>query len=154
MSQFKHGVNEHVTRNTKIFSSLGQWGTAKEIKLTIPPVFEMKEGVVIPKNSDVSGSITAKTHTLKILCGLALAAGSWEEVPPMPFLSLINPVFNGTGLPFVVQLNTVFINPPGDIAANLLEGDNMYHEFPLIIAGDCYLGGARINKEIPKAAFI
>ncbi len=154
MAQFKHGVEEHITRATKIFSPLGQFGTCKEAKISISPVFEMKEGVVIPKDSVTSASLTAKTHTLKIICGIALISGSWEEMPPLPFLTLINPVFNGSGLPFFVLMESVYINPPQDYTYNLLEGDNMYHEFPLVVAGNTYLGGARINKEIPQAVFI
>jgi len=154
MTQFKHGVEEHVTKATKIFSPLGQFGTCKECKASISPVFEMKEGVVIPKDSVTSASLTVKTHTLKIICGLAALSGSWEEMPPLPFLSLINPVFNGNGLPFIILMESVYINPPGDYTFEMLEGSNMYHEFPLVVAGNTYLGGARINKQNPQAAFI
>lgn len=147
----KNGVEDHVTRGTKLLSPLGEFITAKEFKLSIPAIFEIKEGVVIPSDVDVTGSLTVKTHTFKRLAALALAAGSWEELPPLPFISAYNAVYNGAGLPFIVVVNDVYFNLPGDLSFNLLEGDPMYHEFPLLVAGKTVIGGAPINKETTKA---
>lgn len=147
----KNGVEDHVTRGTKLLSPYGEFITAKEFKISIPEIFEIKEGVVIPKDADVAGSLTVKTHTLKRLAALALAAGSWEELPPLPFISAYNAVFNGSGLPFLVVINDVYFNLPSELSFNLLEGDPMYHEFPFLVAGETVIGGAPINKKPTKA---
>ncbi len=143
----KYGIEEHVTRGTKLMSALGELITAKEFKISIPALFEIKEGVVIPNDVDVTGSMVVKTHTFKRFAGLAVAAGSWEELPPIPFISAYNAVYNGTGVPFIVVLNSVHINLPGEVAFNLMKGEPMFHEFPFIVAGKTIIGGAPINKE-------
>ena len=147
----KYGIEEHVTRGTKLMSAVGELITAKEFKISIPAIFELKEGVVIPNDVDVTASVTVKTHTFKRFAGLAIAAGSWEELPPIPFITAYNAVYNGDGLPFIVVLNSVFINLPTEIMFNLLKGEPMYHEFPLIVAGKTIIGGAPVNKEMTTA---
>jgi hypothetical protein len=147
----KNGVEDHVTRGTTLLSPLGEFITAKQFKINVPPIFEIKEGVVIPSDADVTGSLTVKTHTLKRLAAAALAAGSWEELPPIPFISAYNAVFNGAGLAFIIVINDVYLNLPGEFNFNLLEGDPMYHEFPFLVAGKSVIGGAPINRETTKA---
>ena len=147
----KNGVEDHVSRGTKLLTPLGEFITAKQFKISIPALFEIKEGVVIPNDVDVTASVTVKTHTFKRLAALALAAGSWEELPPLPFITAYNSVFNGSGLPFIAICNDVYINLPGEILFELLEGQPMYHEFPLIVAGKTIIGGAPVNKESTKA---
>jgi|GEM_PF-6619620 len=147
----KNGVEDHVTRGTKLLTPLGELITAKQFKITIPALFEIKEGVVIPSDVDVAGSMTVKTHTLKRLAALALAAGSWEELPPIPFITAYNAVHNGAGLPLVIVINDVYLNLPGELTFEMLEGQPMYHEFPFIVAGKTIIGGAPINRETTKA---
>lgn len=147
----KYGVEEHQTRGTKLLSAYGELITAKEFKISIPSVFEIKEGVVVPNDVDVTASVTVKTHTFKRFAGLAVAAGSWEELPPIPAITAYNAVYNGAGLPFVVVLNSVFINLPAELVFNLMKGEPMYHEFPLIVAGKTVIGGAPVNRNMTSA---
>ena len=151
MSSNKYGVEEHVTRGTKLLSAYGELITAQEFKVSIPAIFEIKEGVVIPNDVDVTGSMVVKTHTFKRFAALALAAGSWEELPPIPFISAYNAVYNGDGLPFVIVLNNVFINLPAEIVFNLMKGENMKHDFPFLVSGESVIGGAPVNKSPSKA---
>lgn len=147
----KNGVEEHVTRGTKLLSPLGGFITAKQFKISVPAIFEIKEGVVIPNDVDVTASITVKTHTFKRFAALALTAGSWEEMPPIPFITAYNAVYNGSGLPFIVVINDVYVNLPGELLFELLEGQPMYHEFPLLVAGKTIIGGVPVNKETTKS---
>jgi hypothetical protein len=147
----KYGIEDHVTRGTKLMSAVGELITAKEFKINIPSVFEIKEGVVIPNDVDVTGSMTVKTHTFKRFAGLAAIAGSWEELPPIAFITAYNSVYNGAGLPFVAVLNSVYINLPGEILFNLMKGEPMFHEFPFIVAGKTMIGGVPVNKESTTA---
>ncbi|MBU2514515.1 hypothetical protein KJ966_24585 [bacterium] len=143
----KYGIEEHVTRGTKIMSAWGELITAKDFKINIPAIFEIKEGVVVPNDVDVTASITVKTHTFKRIALNAVAAGSWEEMPPIPFITVYNPVFNGIGAPFITVLNTIYVNLPGELLFNLMKGEPMLHEFPLIVAGETIIGGAPVNKK-------